>query len=208
LETRKRLNTRELRIRRLVHRLNRRRKEQAAQIDILCGSLIESQRKFLAQLGQMNILLGYYETILAAATAETVLDSTVQYIARNTPGTAAAIYLQNSFTARAVNAEAAQFPCEDIEASFTQDVCEAICGSARSVDVQEMLEAGLQMSPKLLKTLAIAAIPFGRAAGPRGFILLYRQALRQFSDDELKTVCWLTVPLAAALEQCTVHAAD
>jgi hypothetical protein len=202
------LNTRELRIRRLVRRLNRRRKEQAAQIDILCGSLIESQRKFLAQLGQMNVLLGYYETILPAAAAETVLDNTVQYITRNTPGTAAAIYFQNTFAARAADAEAARFPCEDIETCFTPDVCEVICGSARSVSVQEMLEAGLQMNPKLLKTLAMAAIPFGRTSGPRGFILLYRQVLRQFSDDELKTVCWLTVPLAAALEQCTVPAAN
>ena len=66
-------NNRYKRIRLLVHKVNKARKKQAKQINILCHDLIDAQRDYNRRLSTIGLAASFYKSILGIYDLETLL---------------------------------------------------------------------------------------------------------------------------------------
>ena len=68
------------RLRSLITKLNRQRKKQARQIDILCNDFISAQRNFIKNLKTTSFMANFYESIIGATDLNDLLCTAVGLI--------------------------------------------------------------------------------------------------------------------------------
>ncbi len=71
---------RHTRLRLLIKKLNKKRKKQAKQIDILCNDFIAAQRDFIKSLKMISFIANFYESIIGITDLNSLLYSVVQLI--------------------------------------------------------------------------------------------------------------------------------
>ena len=193
---------REKRVRGLVRRFNRIRKRQAQKIDILCNDLVGSQRKFIGQLGEMQKTLEFYETIAGCADLEDMLENAASKIQDWFGNANVAVYFNGSFRTHLVDSQIlAGFEYEDFEQCFTTETIEHICNSNQCLDLKELLMAGLQANPKLIKPVCAAVIPLTHNSC-RGFLLVYKPADQTITAQQVKLVSSVAAVLAKTASVC------
>ena len=184
------------RVRRLVRKLNRARKIQAKKIDLLCDDMIKAHRNSLRQLRNFGLVLEYYEKILGLNNIDALLDTTAQFIHSYLDGSNVAIYIHGTVRTHIVDPKSPEnFDHEQFEQCFAGDIVDGIFSLNNCRNLDQLLEAGLQVNPALAKKVSATAIPFNPSCPHKGLILLYRCAQTPLGSEQIKNVCALVPTL-------------
>lgn len=190
---------RQRRIRQLVRRVNRQRKKQARQIDILCNDLIGAQREFIRQLGTLNFAATYYRSILGVVDVPTLFGRTGQSLQELFPETHI-VFCRPGQEPWCYHTDHRGPATGDLnlEQYLDATVIAAISQCNRSCDTEDMLGFGLQVNPCVLTTCKAVTLPLIDQGRVLGFMLLYRHG-RGFQPQELAPVTAMSSGLGRAL---------
>jgi hypothetical protein len=211
--------TRNKRLRLLIARLNKERKRQSKQIDILCNDLIAAQKDFIKALKVIGFAADFYEAILGATDPNELLYTAGNLIKDQIPDANAAFFLLQSGSLNGSETfemhifESGQpidllapssIEGEDkrIETFFTAELVSNIAKSNRLCTIDDMLAMGLQANPRCLEKVSAVGLPLNCHGRSLGFVLLYRAFQSPFTHDELKCIEQILPGLARAIATC------
>jgi hypothetical protein len=201
------------RLRQLISRLNKERKKQAKQIDILCNDFVAAQKDFIKALNTIGFAADFYEAIAGLTELNELLCTAGNLIKGQIPDANVAFFLLAPTIAEGRqhgNFELHIFESDQpidledrrIENFFTAELVGNIAKSNRICTIEDMLAMGLAGSPVCLEKISTAAIPLSTPASSMGFILIYRSSRNQLTADELKAVAQITPGLGHSIASC------
>ena len=204
---------RQQRLRLLIKKLNRERKRQASQIDILCNDLIGAQRTFVKRLDSVGFAASFYKSLLGATDLRTLLVRADQLIREELSEAAVTFFLRQpeGRALRAFNAhETLALDGRAIEDYFHPELTANIYRSNRSCTIDDLCEMGLQGNLKGLGDLSLATLPLNNLGRPLGFLLIARAMPSALTAEELHKLDLVTCGLSHAITACRqpLHAAD
>ena len=196
---------RQRRLRLLVRRLNRQRKQQARQVDILCADLVAANRGFVRRLDGVSFAAGFYKSLLGAGNLRSLLKRAGQLIAKELPGASVSFFLRQSegcefqaFDDR----QASQIAEPRLEDGFGPELIDSICKWNKPCTVDDLLGMGLEGSPRGLEQISIATLPLNDLGRALGFILIYRPMPNRLRHEELRKIGLVTCGLSHAIRGC------
>jgi hypothetical protein len=205
------------RLRLLITRLNKERKKQAKQIDILCNDFIAAQRDFIKSLQSISFAADFYEGIAGLTDLNELLCTAGKFIKNQVPDANVAFFLlvpsgaeglqggnpdrrRTSFELHIFESnQPIDLGDRRIENFFTTELVDNIAKSNRICTIDDMLAMGLAGSPACLEKISAAAIPLSARSGSLGFILIYRSSQKPIAPDELKCIAQVTPGLARSI---------
>jgi hypothetical protein len=190
--------TRYKRLRELVRGVNRQRKQQAKQIDILCHDLIDAQRDFIRRLTNLHSVTSFYQSVLGCTDPKLFSQAAGQLIQEMLSDTHIVV-CRPSYESQRIGCLRA--PLEEalcLERFLDQTIVTSITSLNRVCTEDDMLESGLQINPIKLASLQAVTVPLSQGAASLGFILLYRTE-RAFLQEEVDFVTSLAKGLSHAL---------
>ena len=201
------------RLRLLITRLNKERKKQAKQIDILCNDFVAAQKDFIKALNTIGFAADFYEAIAGLTELNELLCTAGNLIKDQIPDANVAFFLLAPNSAEGQqhdNFELHIFESDQpidledrrIENFFTAELVGNIAKSNRICAIEDMLAMGLAGSPACLEKISTAAIPLSTPASSMGFVLIYRSSRNQLTADELKAVAQITPGLGRSIASC------
>jgi hypothetical protein len=201
------------RLRLLIRKFNKQRKQQAKQIDILCNDIITAHRDFLKALKIIGFTADFYGAITGITEVNELLCTAGSCIQKHTQGAHAAFFLlspsgvegtqPDNFELHVFENDESIAP-EDkrIENYFTTELVLNISKSSQICTIEDMLGMGLQCSPAYLEKISAAAIPLEGGANSTGFVLIYRSSHNQLTADELKAIAQIAPGLGRSIASC------
>lgn len=202
---------RQERLRLLVRKLNRERKRQAKQVDILCNDLIGANRSFVNRLNSVGFAAGFYKALLGMSNLQLLLNQAARLIEQEVPGAGVAFFLRQ-------NGDCELYPLDGrntshlknqrLEDCFGRELADSICKSNKLCTADDMFGMGFEGNLKALGEFSIATLPLSDLGRALGFILLYRPLPRRLTGEELQKVGLITCGLSSAIRGCRtpVHA--
>ena len=201
------------RLRLLISRLNKERKKQAKQIDILCNDFVAAQKDFIKSLNTIGFAADFYGAIAGLTELNELLFAAGNLIKDQIPNANVAFFLLAPAIAEGQqhdNFELHIFESDQsidlenrrIENFFTAELVGDIAKSNRICAIEDMLAMGLAGPPACLEKISTAAIPLSTPACSLGFVLIYRSSRNQLTADELKAVAQITPGLARSIASC------
>jgi transcriptional regulator with GAF, ATPase, and Fis domain len=213
--------TRNKRLRLLIRRFNKQRKQQAKQIDILCNDIISAHKDFLNAVKTIGFAADFYNAIAGITDLNELLGTAANSIQKHTPDIHVAFFLfapspveelapEGSEGTQADNFELHVFESEQeinleekrIENFFTSELVINIAKSNHICTIEDMLGMGLQCSPVLLEKISTAAIPLSTQGQSTGFVLIYRSSRKPFTVEDLKAIAQIAPGLARSISSC------
>ena len=187
----------------MVRSLHSCQKKQAGKIDVLCRDMVSAHREFSTKLAALSFAASYYESLLGCTDLDDLLDTAVQGIREAVKETDAAIFLlsENGFDVHIADTGVAD-PVEkrQFQHWFTRELVNSVSQMNRICSLDQLLRMGLQGSPAVLKTISLAAIPFGRFGQAVGFVLVYRPAHLPLQTEELSRLAAVSTGLREAID--------
>ncbi len=204
---------RQQRLRLLIKKLNRERKRQASQIDILCNDLIGAQRAFVKRLNSVGFAAAFYKSLLGATDLRSLLMRADQLIREELSGAGVTFFLRQSegCRLRALNAhETLTIEDQPLEDYFGPELAESIYKANRPCTVSDLFAMGLEGNVKALGDVSLATLPLNDLGRPLGFLLLSRAMPSALTTEELHKVDLITCGLshAIAAHRQPLHAND
>ena len=201
------------RLRLLISRLNKERKKQAKQIDILCNDFVAAQKDFIKSLNTIGFAADFYEAIVGLTELNELLCTAGNLVKDQIPDANVAFFLLAPSIAEGPQSDNFELhifesdqpiDLEDrrIENFFTAELVGDIAKSNRICTIEDMLAMGLAGSPACLEKISTAAIPLSTPASSMGFVLIYRSSRNQLTADELKAVAQITPGLGRSIASC------
>lgn len=175
-------------LRQLVRKLNRIRRGQKQQIDILCNDILAAHGDFISHLKNFRFAADFYENLLGAANLDSLAAAAGEFLTENTAGCNVAIIFTTS------NAPQIHFYSKDprledvpshIAPHLTTKMVESVCQSSQICRADDLCRMGFFAGPAVLKRITLAAIGLNNTGPALGMILLYRPADKPFSNSEL-----------------------
>ena len=201
------------RVRLLIKKLNKKRKKQAKQIDILCNDFVGAQRDFIKSLKTISFIANFYESIIGITNLNSLLYSVVQLIKEENADANVTFFLRQSD-----NFELFMFESEEpialekqqLENSFTPELMDNICKSNKVCTLDDMFAMGLQGNLIGLNKISGVTIPLGQPGSSFGFVLVYRSSENKLTAEEINNISAVTCGLSRAIQSCqaTLHSAD
>lgn len=191
------------RLRQLVRKLNRIRRAQKQQIDILCNDILSAHSDFINHLKSFRFAADFYEGLLGAANLDAIAAITGEFFTENIAGCSAAIIFTTSnspqmyFYSKDHNLE--DIPSH-ISPDLTPKMVEAVCQSSRICSADDLCRMGFFAGPAVLKRITLAAIGLNNTGPALGMILVYRSADKPLSNSELSIVSSVVKGLAKAVK--------
>jgi hypothetical protein len=190
------------RLRQLISRLNKERKKQARQIDILCNDLIAAQKQFVKELKVIGFAADFYESITGLTDLNELLVTAGGLLKDQVPDSNVAFFLlqNNNFEMHIFESDQ-PIELEDkrIENFFTLESVEAIAQSNRICTIDDMLAMGLEGNPLCLEKVSAVGLPLNHHGCSLGFVLLYRAFQHPFCREELKALEQISTGLTRAI---------
>jgi hypothetical protein len=196
--------TRNKRVRGLVRKLNKVRRDQTKQIDILCNDMVAAHGDFVKQLKELTFAVKFYEAALAQPDMTSLLDASVDVIKNHIHGSSVSIFLLRDAVFDIHMADSdnpIDVGSTSLENYFTPDVVQEVSRSPHVCNLDELCTAGLQANPGLLATISAAAIPVGHIGDPVGFILVHRDSESPLQGNEIEIVTSVTEGLCSAIQK-------
>jgi hypothetical protein len=165
------------RLRLLLKNLNKQRKKQAKQIDILCNDFVMAQKDFIGKLNVIHFTADFYESILGTTDLSDLLHTTVARIKDELGETNITFFLRqdDNFELHIFEAPGSgQSDARNLENHFSPELMDSICRANRVCTLDDMLAMGLQTDPS--QSLSAVTLPLGLLGSSQGFILLYRSS--------------------------------
>ena len=205
------------RLRLLVSRLNKERKKQAQQIDILCNDLLAAQKQFIRELKVISFCADFYESILGLTDLNELLACAAGLVKEHVSDTNVAFFLltpasdadcrNNNFEMHIFESDRPiDLENKRIENFFTADLIDSIAQSSRLCTIDDMLALGLVANPRSLEKVSAVGLPLNHHGCAMGFVLLYRTSANPFSREELKSLEQISPGFSLALASCRVLA--
>ena len=193
------------RLRLLIKKLNRQRKRQASQIDILCNDLISAHRGFLKRLSSVSFAAEFYKNLLGDSDLRSLLVRAGRLLREELPGTSITFFLRHPEGCQVYTVDG-QDSCavedQPLEDVFTPELVDNICKSNRLCLLDEMCCMGLEGDLAELSQVSAAALPLNDLGRSLGFLLLYRPASYPLKTEELHKVGLVTCGLSHAISGC------
>jgi hypothetical protein len=201
------------RLRLLIKKINKERKSQAQQIDILCGDLISAHREFIKKLNTIGFAANFYESIVGTTDLNTLLHIAAKFIKNEIPDVNIVFFLRqtDSFELHLfVTSQPIILEKQQLENSFTPELMEGICKSNRVCTVDDMFAMGLEGNLAVLGKISVVTVPLSYAGQSLGFILMYRPSENELTAKELGNISAITSGLSRAIRSCrlVLHPAE
>ena len=199
------LEQRYKKLRRLASKVNRARKKQAQQIDILCNDFIAAQRDFIKRLGSISFAAHFYQSITGIRDLNGLFHTAGQLIYSEIKSVNIAFFLRQSENFDLQLFESSQpitFEKQKLESCFTPELVDNICKSNKLLNIDGLLAVGLKCSPAVLNELSIIAIPLSQHGSSLGFMLIYSSSQNDLTETELEKITSVTPGLARAIASC------
>jgi hypothetical protein len=196
---------RQKRLRLLVRQLNRRRKQQASQIDILCHDLIAAQRTFIDRLHGISFAAEFYQALLGSTDLNDLLERAGRVLRQELRGAGVGFFLRQSDGCELHTAPPEdEWPAEALrpEECLSPQLIDNICKSNRLCVLEDLFEMGLDSARKELNRFSLATLPLSDLGRSLGFAFLYRRLPQALTVGELQRVrpvlCGLSQAIRAA----------
>lgn len=201
------------RLRLLLKKLNKQRKKQAKQIDILCNDFIAAQRDFIKSLKTISFIANFYESIIGITDLNSLLYSVVQLIKEENTDANVTFFLRQSDNFELYMFESEQpitLEKQQLENSFTPELMDNICKSNKVCTLDDMFAMGLQGNLIGFNQISGVTIPLGQPGSSFGFLLIYRSSENKLTIEEINNISAVTCGLSRAIQSCqaTLHSAD
>ena len=191
------------RLHQLVRKLNKIRKAQKKQIDILCNDILSAHGDFINHLKSFRFAADFYESLLGAANLDAIAASAGEFFIQNTAGCSVATIFTTS-DSLSIHFYSADRQLEDIPShlrqTLTSKMVESVCHSSKVCCADDLCKMGFFAGPAILKRISLAAIGLNNAGPALGMILLYRSADKPLSNSELTVVSSAVKGLAKAVK--------
>jgi len=164
------------RLRLLVKKLNKQRKQQASKVDILCNDLIGAQRSFLRRLQDIGFAAEFYRSLLGGTDLNGILTRAGRVIKQELPGAGVSFFIRQ--------ADGCEFhACEGDESLYCEhsgphegldpELVETICKHNKPCTLEDI--AGMSMDGDLgtLNKFSLVTLPLSDLGRSLGFVLIY-----------------------------------
>lgn len=191
------------RLRLLTKQLNKERKQQAKQIDILCNDFIAAQKEFIKKLNAISFTGSFYESIIGKTDLNSLLYTAVRLIKDQVDDASVTFFLRQAENFELHIFESAKpiaLEKQHLENCFTPELMDNICESNKVCSLDDMFAMGLQGNLVGLSKISAVTFPLGRPGSSLGFILIYRSSEDKVADDDLKNVSAVTSGLSRAIQ--------
>jgi len=201
------------RLRLLIKKLNKKRKKQAKQIDILCNDFIGAQRDFIKSLKTISFIANFYESIIGITDLNSILCTAVKLIKEENTNANVTFFLRQSDNFELYMFESEQpitLEKQHLENSFTAELMDNICKSNKICTLDDMFAMGMQGNLTGLNKISGVTIPLGLHGSLLGFVLICRSSENKLTAEEISNVSAVTCGLSRAIQSCqaTFHSAD
>ena len=196
---------RQKRVRLLVKKLNKERKRQASQIDILCNDLIGAHRGFVKRLNDVSFAACFYKNLLGESDLRRLLMQAGQFVRKEVPGANLTFFLRQpeGFRLPAFDSdEVLLIEGRPLEACFDLELVDRICKSNRPCTLNDLFDMGLEGDPQELGEVSMATLPLTDLGRALGFVLVYRPVPFVLRADELHKMSLITCGLSHAVASC------
>ena len=201
------------RLRQLISRLNKERKKQAKQIDILCNDFVAAQKDFIKALNTIGFAADFYGAIAGLTELNELLCAAGNLVKDQIPDANVAFFLLAPSSAEGMQSDnfelhifesdlAIDLEDRRIENFFTAEIVGNIAKSNRICTIEDMLGMGLTGSPACLEKISTAAIPLSTPGSSMGFVLIYRSSRNPLTADELKAIAQIAPGLGRSIASC------
>jgi hypothetical protein len=193
------------RLRLLINRLNKERKKQAKQIDILCNDFVAAQKDFIKSLNTIDFAADFYEAIAGLTEPNELLCTAGKLIKDQIPDANVAFFLlaNNNFELHIFESDQ-PINLEDrrIENLFTAELVDNIAKANRICTIDDMLAMGLAGNPCYLEKVAAVALPLNHLGRSLGLVLVYRSSQKPLACDEIKCIAQISPGLSRSISSC------
>jgi transcriptional regulator with GAF, ATPase, and Fis domain len=179
-------NQRHKRLRLLVRKLNRARRDQAKKIDVLCNDIVAAQRDFIVRLQILGFVVDFYEALVGLTDLSSILRTTSQVVRSVICDASVVFFLleRHSFRVQVFDSEQPEgLDAGQLGEIFTSELVRNICNSNKLCFAEDMFAMGLQGNLSLLNKVTFAGIPLSQGGTSVGFLLVYRSAQKRMEID-------------------------
>ena len=193
------------RLRLLIKELNKNRKKQAQQIDMLCNDLVAAQRDFIKKLKTISFTASFYESILGTTDLNNLLYTAVKQMRRKIDDTGLAFFLRQAESFEIYVFDSGCPPAlgrQQLESCFSQELTESVCQSNKIRTLKDIFEMGIEGDFTALNGVSGVTIPLGAFGSSSGFMLVCRSADERLTADEIDDISAVTSGLSRAIARC------
>jgi hypothetical protein len=193
------------RLRLLIKKLNKERKKQAKQIDILCHDLIAAQRDFIQRLKSISFIANFYKSTIGSTELNQLLHTAAELMKEQVDGINVTFFLRQAENYALHTFESDQAPTfkkQYIENCFSPELIENVCASNRICTFKDLFAMGLQGNLVELRKISAMTIPLDASCSPIGFILVYRSSEKKLTADEISDISAVMDGLSKAIASC------
>ncbi|MCX5646383.1 MAG: GAF domain-containing protein [Phycisphaerae bacterium] len=164
------------RLRLLVKKLNKQRKQQANKVDILCNDLIGAQRSFLRRLQDIGFAAEFYRSLLGGTDLNGILTRAGRVIKQELPGAGVSFFIRQSDGCELHACEGDEsLYCEHSgpQEGLDPELAETICKHNKPCMLDDI--AGMSMNGDLgiLNKFSLVTLPLSDLGRSLGFVLIY-----------------------------------
>ncbi|MFA5554029.1 MAG: hypothetical protein WDA68_05660 [Phycisphaerae bacterium] len=190
-----------------VKGINRKRKAQAKQIDILCNDIINMHRGFLQTLNKLAFTADFCELMIGCEELPKLLAEASFRINRQI-GPCNIVF----FLPQAENQRIYVFECEGseeekpskLEQAFSHELIDSVFKSNKICMLDELLTMGLQVAPAALKNISAATVPICEDGMAAGLVLVYKTPRDSIKREQLEYITAVRSALSRAIRTCVV----
>lgn len=190
------------RLRLLLRKLNKQRKQQAKRVDILCNDLIGAQRSFLRRLQDIGFAAEFYRSLLGGTDTNGILVRAGRAIQRELPGTGVAFFLRGpdgyDFHACRVDTSPADGNLGP-EEYLDPEMVDHICKYNRPCTLEDIAGMRIDGGPEGLYRFSFITLPLSDLGRSLGFALIYCTLPQVLHPAEIGRISPVMRGLAQAL---------
>lgn len=193
------------RLRSLIKKLNRQRKKQAKQIDILCNDLISAQRNFIKNLKTISFMANFYESIIGATDLNDLLCTAAGLIKAEHDDANVTFFLRQADSFELYMFESSEpisFEKQHLENCFSPELMDNIWKSNKVCSLEDIFAMDLQGNLKGLNKVSAMTIPLSQFGSSLGFMLVCRSSENKWTTDETNNISAITDGLCRAIVSC------
>jgi hypothetical protein len=159
-------------VRLMVKALNKDRKKQARQIDLLCHDLIDAQRAFVRRLETIGFAAGLYKSLLGAQNTEHVLRILVNDVQSLMPSMDINLVLRQDDRCKIYPLETTTRDEGHPVDAFDGPLVNAVCRANKTCHLDDLLGMGLSISPQKASRIQMTTLPMPQGGRCMGLIVL------------------------------------
>ena len=160
------------RVRLMVKTLNKDRKKQARQIDLLCHDLIDAQREFVRRLAAIGFAAGLYKSLLGAQNTEQVLRILVNEVQSLLPSMDVNLVLRQDNACKIYPLETTTRDEGHPVDAFDGSLVDVVCRANKTCHLDDLLGMGLSISPQKASRIQMTTLPLPQGGRCMGLIVL------------------------------------